>query len=330
MDSRVAYAELGLAPGASAEEVKAAWRRLVSRWHPDRNPTGQAIERTQRVNRAYEQIRRWFDEGGAMPPSREGVPAIRRKVRLTLEEAALGCVKQLRGRITHTCEPCEGRGEQVSEMACPGCRGMGTVRRASLFVWLSTTETCGVCEGDGRARRACAHCQGTGQHTDEYRRSVGIPPGMRDGDVLRVDGADDADIALELHIELVPHKLFVLDGDGILRCEIPVDGFAWSAGRWIDVPTLTGLHQLRLQRGHLAYRLRGKGFPAQRHGEPGDYIVKVVPTFPESLSAEQEALLERLIAAGEEGGPVWAWKRKLRAWEARRGKATESSDSSQV
>jgi len=49
-----AYAELDLAPGASEAEVKAAWRRLVSQWHPDRNKTASALVRMQRINTAYE------------------------------------------------------------------------------------------------------------------------------------------------------------------------------------------------------------------------------------------------------------------------------------
>ena len=37
-----AYAELGLAPGASEAEVREAWRRLVSQWYPDRDKTASA------------------------------------------------------------------------------------------------------------------------------------------------------------------------------------------------------------------------------------------------------------------------------------------------
>ena len=45
MDTRHAFAELGLTPGATAHEVKAAWRRLVSHWHPDRNDSAGAVAR---------------------------------------------------------------------------------------------------------------------------------------------------------------------------------------------------------------------------------------------------------------------------------------------
>ena len=52
-----AFVELGLTPDATEREVKAAWRRLVSQWHPDRNSSAAALVKMQRLNRAVEAIR---------------------------------------------------------------------------------------------------------------------------------------------------------------------------------------------------------------------------------------------------------------------------------
>src|SRR5689334_4260750 len=127
-----AFAELGLASDATEREVKAAWRRLVSRWHPDRNTSADAVARMQRINRAFEEIR---SAGFPARPQRaeEHTPEpaaaapetaaeddlqprrrpIHRKVKLTLEEAATGCIKSLRGRMTQACASCDGAGHQV-------------------------------------------------------------------------------------------------------------------------------------------------------------------------------------------------------------------------
>lgn len=321
-----AYAELGLAPGASPAEVKAAWRRLVSQWHPDRNKTGSALARMQRINTAYEQIRlTGFEPGSAAANDTQAAPppaprgrTTRRRVRLTLEEAALGCVKVLRGKTTNDCERCDGRGYRVLTGACGVCKGHGVVRQPAWYGWVSTSATCGACHGERVAREVCDGCEGAGRITRTYRHSVRIPAGVRHDDVLQTAQADD----IELHVELSAHKIFILDDDGILRCEMPVDGFAWMTNRWVDVPTLTGMQQMRLQRGHHVYRLRGQGFPSERRGERGDFVVTVVPTFPESLSAEQEALLDRLSAAS--AGPLRTWQRTLRAWDRGRGKKSST------
>eukprot|EP00959_Pyramimonas_sp_CCMP1952_P466833 9490609-Pyramimonas_sp.AAC.2 len=56
------YTRLGLSPGASADEVKAAFRREALKWHPDRHVTGgeatakAAAERFRQISEAYEAI----------------------------------------------------------------------------------------------------------------------------------------------------------------------------------------------------------------------------------------------------------------------------------
>jgi len=89
----------------------------------------------------------------------------------------------------------------------------------------------------------------------------------------------------------------VRDDDGTVRCELPVDGFAWIANRSIEIPTLQGLQMLGLQRGQVVYRLSGKGFLESKSGHRADQIVIIIPKFPTQLSREQERLLDRLAAS---------------------------------
>ena len=126
---------------------------------------------------------------------------------------------------------------------------------------------------------------------------------------------------LNLRVAVLPHALFELGADGTVRCEVPVDGFAWIANRSIDVPTLTGMQRLQLSRDCLSYRLRGQGFPKERRGPCGDQLVEVAPIFPEQLGTDQEILLDQLIAASS--GPLGSatatrlgdWRRALQSWE---------------
>ena len=98
-----------------------------------------------------------------------------------------------------------------------------------------------------------------------------------------------------------------------------VDGFAWVANRSIQVPTLAGIRALALDRDRLVYRLKGQGFPVTQSGARGDQEVTVKPVFPDRLSADQEILLDQLVAthSGGEGTDerLRAWQRSLRAWE---------------
>jgi len=314
MDTQEAYRELGLDPSASDAQLKATWRRLVATWHPDRNTTAGADKRMQLINKAYQHIRQLRDghsngadeaadesTKAATSPTAEAQPSANtlvRKVRLTLEEAILGCTRTVRGHYTHTCNACAGKGQRVLAKACSTCGGSGAVRKTALFGWLWNSEECADCGGDGRHRAPCDACDGSGERAVPYRRQVRFPAGLRKGHVLSVPASrhGEIEIGLELQVEIEPHPLFTLGADGVLRCEMPVNGYAWMAGRWVDVPTPNGVQQLRLNRDALVYRLRRQGFPNEVRGPRGDYLVKVVPVFPAQEDPEQEALLDQLIA----------------------------------
>ncbi|MBB3179949.1 DnaJ C-terminal domain-containing protein [Variovorax sp. Sphag1AA] len=344
-----AFSELGLGSDATEREVKAAWRRLVSQWHPDRNSSADAVARMQRINRAFEEIRNAGFRASpevADPPVDEPAETqaeeepteprrrpIQRKVKLTLEEAASGCIKALRGRTTLTCATCDGAGHQVLGGNCTHCGGSGAIAKRNFFGWPGGMTECAACHGGGIAQRTCPDCQGAGTQVRAYQLKVRIPPGVRQGDLLHVDGrrarGNPPPADLEIRVELLAHEFFELDEDGTIRCEVPVDGFAWIANRTIDVPTLMGLKQVALRRDRLSYSLPGLGFPAKRRGANADHIVIVKPVFPEALTAEQEHLLSHLIASasGEGGEPtdkrLRAWSRKQRAWARGAGRASK-------
>jgi DnaJ-like protein len=70
------FAVLGVTPGASAEEVAAAYRRLAKRWHPDRTGGQQDAHRMAEINAAYDLVRseRWLERYGRPEPVAPGAP----------------------------------------------------------------------------------------------------------------------------------------------------------------------------------------------------------------------------------------------------------------
>ena len=78
LDTSQAYRVLGLAPGATADEVKTAYRDLAQVWHPDRFPDNnrlreKAQQNLQRINEAYALLR---DLPAAAPVSVAASPAV--------------------------------------------------------------------------------------------------------------------------------------------------------------------------------------------------------------------------------------------------------------
>lgn len=341
MDVDECYQELGVAPGSSDAEVKAAWRRLAARWHPDRNASPQALRKIQRINRALEEIRRSRREmradEAAEPSSEEKV--IERTVDLTLEEIASGCVRELRGEVVEDCAACDGTGLEVHATTCTECTGKGRVPQPLWFAWMSPGLECQSCQGQGSRRLACAACSASGKAPARaYRCRVQIPPGLRAGDVLeataRVRGRQCGhSLRLRVRMQVQPHEFFSVEPDGTLTCEIPVDGFAWIANRWVEVPTADGLRQMRLKRGVLRYRVQGAGLPWQEQATCADCIIQVVPIFPDEFSTEQEAGIDRLVASNSgaagtaAGRRAAAWTALVASWQARMGRGRAGSRS---
>lgn len=324
------YRELGLAPGSSDAQVKEAWRRLAARWHPDRNTSPHALRKIQRINRALAEIRRSQSGNVAPPPAPERHTAapevVEHTVAITLEEACTGCTRELQGEVVEDCVPCGGSGLQSRPGPCADCGGTGRLRPHLWFSWLGGATECAGCHGAGHTRGPCPSCEGLGQaRPRKYRCRVQVPAGTRAGTLLTVAASVPGrmrqhELSLRVRVALEPHPLFLLEADGTVRCEVPVDGFAWMAERWLEVPTPRGTQQMRLRRGFTTYRLKGHGLPGEDEGAPADCLVTVVPLFPEELSEQQQSVFDRLVASNTGAAGTPAGKR-MAAWNALKGRA---------
>ena len=107
------FAVLGVAPGASGEEVAAAYRRLAKRWHPDRAGGQDAARRMAEINAAYDLVRseRWLERNGrARAAGRAPAGAVGRRVR----EPAGGCPTPLRRALGRELLAALEEGEDVA------------------------------------------------------------------------------------------------------------------------------------------------------------------------------------------------------------------------
>lgn len=307
--SEAAWATLGLEPGADAEAVKRAYRRLAMRWHPDRNADPRATERFKEIRAAYDRLveaEPVDHEAEAEESARESSPRaadIRLNLELALAEAAAGCRKTLVYVRARACSTCAGSGEYgiARTRFCPACHGSGRVHddRRNLIA-------CPECGGRGFfTERICPDCGGSGRETTSVSLDVRVPPGMLAGDELRLAGqgelgdgeTDSGD--LYLTIVLRSHPLFQLRGRD-LHFRMPVSALLMLAGGDIELPGLTGGLTHRLAAGRpqpSELRLPGKGYPGRGSNPPGDLLVELEPVFPQQLKAAQRKLLLQADAA---------------------------------
>lgn len=314
-----AYELLGLAPGASAHDIKKAFRRLAMRWHPDRNADPAALEHFKALRAAYEDLLAGLaagadDEDAADRPdetaaddrasdSGDDAPrgADRREdLTLTIEEAYCGGETTIELEDETECAACKGSGEEVlmHSRLCVHCHGSGRIRSKHGLVG------CKHCAGRGYlTKHACPACAGSGRMRTLRPLVVPLPAGLLGGDELRVSGAGEAHESgppgdLILRIRLAPHALYRLEGRN-LTLSRPVSALRMLIGGELAIPLPGGTRMLKLAPGSATardLRVAGAGIPG-RHGQPaGDLIVQLVPVLPETPDAEMRALIEQLDA----------------------------------
>src|SRR6185312_4361079 len=208
MAKRCYYEVLEVERTAGETQLKAAFRKLAMKWHPDRNPADKTSEvRFKEINEAYEDLKdaanraaydRFGMGGGARRgrgSGRERGADLRYNMEISLEEAYSGKAAQLRIPTSVTCEACSGSGAKsgTKPKACPTCGGQGRIRHAQGFFTLE--RTCPGCQGRGQViDNPCPACAGSGRVTRERALSVNIPAGVEDGTRIRLAGEGEAGV----------------------------------------------------------------------------------------------------------------------------------------
>ncbi|WP_154222076.1 molecular chaperone DnaJ [Marinicella rhabdoformis] len=232
-----------------------------------------------------------------------------------LEEAINGVSKEINIPTMVSCDPCHGTGSKDGKTStCSTCGGVGQVRmQQGMF---SVQQACPDCKGQGQTiSNPCGSCHGQGRKQEKTKLNVKIPAGVDQGDRIRLSGKGEAgpqggpagDLYVDIHV--IPHKIFVREGDHLF-CEMPIDFATACLGGEIIVPTLTGEVKLKVpaetQSGK-QFRLRGKGVKSIRSHSTGDLHCKVNVETPVSLSGEQKDLIEQLDktikASGDKNNP---------------------------
>ena len=367
-EKRDYYEVLGLEKSASADDIKAAYRKAALKWHPDRWVSGTdaekktAEEKFKEASEAYSVLsdpdkKAKYDQfgfagvdgagaqdwsqgfgslndilnnlfGGAFGGAFGGFSGfggfgggqsgtrtmrgrdIRTRVRLTLEEIAKGCTKEVSIERNRPCPVCGGRGAQNSSdiKTCPTCHGTGQVQNVvnSLFGRTMTYTTCPQCGGEGKVvSNPCSSCKGTGLVRKRETVQVKVPAGVEDGMQLTIRGEGHAAARggmsgdLLVIIEEIPHPQLKRQGTDLFYTR--VIGLADAVlGCEIQIPTLDGSQKLKIDAGTQSgtvVRLRGKGVPEAGGYSHGDLYVKILVWIPRKLSRSEKESFEAMRAS---------------------------------
>src|SRR3954447_7591653 len=227
---------------------------------------------------------------------------------VSLDQAAAGASVPLTFEAIETCERCHGNGAEPGTPieTCPRCEGAGQLRAATRtpFGQVMRAVACDVCGGDGKvAATPCEQCEGRGREVRPRRLSVDVPPGIADGQRIRLSGRGHAGERggppgdLYVLVQVAPDERFLRDGDDLVTV-LDVAAPAAALGTTLPVPVLEGEHELEIPAGTQpgeVITVRGKGMPVlRRPGRHGDLRVVVNVVIPRKLSKKQRALLKEV------------------------------------
>lgn len=306
MEFKDYYQVLGVERKATSKEIKAAYRGLARKFHPDLHPGDhEAEKRFSDINEAYEVLsdqekRREFDEI-ADYVAVQGHPP---EARYESDGDAASFFEQFFGRRHSRAATRPGPDQHMEVEISLREACFGTTRQLRM----DRQELCPRCQGSGmHERKLCPVCRGMGQTATPQSVEIKIPSGVTEGSVVRMAGLGGPGSPrgdLVLVVTLAPDPVYRVEGYDLHR-DVDVSIFSAILGGEVEVEGMKGKLGLKLpaetQNGKV-FRLRGQGLVRPTGQTPGDLYVQIFLRIPTGLTPQvrnQFRLLQQQVEGGE-------------------------------
>ncbi len=293
------YNILGIAKGASTDEIQKAYRKLARKYHPDINRSPEAEEKFKDIGEAYQVLKSpdrkaHYDQFGQAWNAHKGQPAGGQNFDGFNFDFGAGPGF---GQSTDFGHDFSSFFDMLFGQNRRGFSGTnnpfvqkGVDQHSTLSVNMEEAAVGGerhitLTDGGGKQRNL----------------RVRIPKGIRPGQKIRLaaqgspgtNGGPPGDLFLTINHR--PNPNFHLQGDD-LHTEISITPWEAALGGVAAVPTLEGNVKIRIPQGSSSgrkIRLRGKGFPTPR-GEQGDLFAEIQIVVPGEPTDKERSLYEEL------------------------------------
>ena len=296
------YETLGVEPNASQDDIRNAYRKAAKETHPDLNPgQPEAERRFKEINAAYDIIgdadkRKRYDAGEIDETGAERPP----ERHFYREYAEAGPNVRYRRRAESAAGPGNGTGDFDYDIFADLLRGRGEGRHLRMPPQdVRYTLTIDFLEAVNGTHKVVAM-------PDGKTLDITIPPGIDDGQVLRLKGqglpgSDGKPGDAYVEISVRPHAAFKREGYDILST-LPVSLGEALNGANVRVETVDGAVDVNVPKGTkegTKLRLRGKGVSRGTSGGRGDQLVEIDIVPPEGA----DEALAQFMAEWERTNP---------------------------
>ncbi|MCI8858330.1 MAG: molecular chaperone DnaJ [Lachnospiraceae bacterium] len=236
---------------------------------------------------------------------------LRAAVRISFEEAAFGCEKEIEITLKDECTTCHTTGAKpgTTPETCTKCGGKGKVvyTQQSFLGMVQNVQTCPECHGTGKIiKDKCPDCRGTGYIAKRRKIKVSIPAGIDNGQSVRIrdkgepgtNGGPRGDLLVEVNVSR--HPIFQRQ-DMNVYSTAPISFAQAALGGEVRISTIDGDILYDVKPGtqtDTRIRLKNKGIPSLRNSSVrGDHYVTLVVQVPTSLNEEAKEALRRFDEA---------------------------------
>ena len=236
---------------------------------------------------------------------------LRAAIRISFEEAAFGCEKEIEITLKDECTTCHTTGAKpgTNPETCTKCGGKGKVvyTQQSFLGMVQNVQTCPECHGPGKIiKDKCPDCRGTRYIAKRRKIKVSIPAGIDNGQSVRIrekgepgtNGGPRGDLLVEVNVSR--HPIFQRQ-DMNVYSTAPISFAQAALGGEVRISTIDGDILYDVKPGtqtDTRIRLKNKGIPSLRNSSVrGDHYVTLVVQVPTSLNEEAKEALRRFDEA---------------------------------
>jgi molecular chaperone DnaJ len=325
------YDVLGVAKDASEQDIKAAFRKLSLKYHPDRNPDDKIAEdKFKEINEAYQTLgepekRQMYDLGGSNQHSgfdpnqqineilrnmgfninidmsggnpfggrggQHGKMQVRQQVNISLRDAVFGCDVGINVPSYPNCKDCNGVGGVKA--TCHKCAGVG--QTVTFLGTMQFPALCVTCNGKGYVLTStCQSCNQEGFKKKTKHLKLKIPAGIQHQSTLHVGADADDRCDVFIIINVAKHPKISRNGATLFSTEM-ISCLDAMIGGIKKVETIDGVCDLEIPAG----TQHGQQLVIPDHGGiltngRANHVVSVHIDIPKNLTPEQIKKVQEL------------------------------------
>ncbi|MDO8492728.1 MAG: J domain-containing protein [bacterium] len=228
---------------------------------------------------------------------------------ISFEESIFGVSRKVLLTKQSLCNTCNGNGGRPGTdlKTCNACNGNGKIHEAkrSFFGTVSVTRTCPTCKGTGKIpKEHCSTCRGVGVTRKQEEILVVTPPGIENGEVIRMTSQGEAiagGIAGDLYVKIYvkKHSTIYREGSNLIT-NFSIKLTDALLGAEYKITTLDGPVTISIPQGITfgeILRVRGRGVPVGKNRR-GDFLIKISIVLPQKFSKNAKQLIDELKKEG--------------------------------